>query len=241
MSYDPINLVFIVCVSSDAVLKQHFLRSPCIQSKKYPVHLHYDCPSAAAAFNPYALGKHSFPNNTWLIWVHQDVYLPSDWDRLFMNNLIAAQQHFPRLSVLGLYGVYGSGPSAIRAGKLLDRGNPLIERAKLPCLVDSLDELLIAVDYKAGLGFDPHLCFDFYGTDIALQAQEKNMQTAVIEAPCEHWSGTPQNPPFPPNLIARIEKSAAVFEEKWAHRLPITTPCFEVNQAGSTQAFLRAL
>jgi len=241
MSHDPIHLVFIVCVSNDAVLNQHLLRSPCMQSKKYPVHLHYDCPSAAAAFNPYALGQHAFPNNTWLIWVHQDVYLPSGWDHLFMNNLVAAQQQFPRLGVIGLYGVHGSGSSAMRAGKVLDRGNPLVEKAALPCLVDSLDELLIAVDSRAGLGFDPRLGFDFYGTDIALQAQEKNIQTAVVEAPCEHWSSSPQNPPFPPALIERIEKSAAVFEAKWAQRFPITTPCFEINHAGSVRAFLRTL
>lgn len=241
MSHDPIHLVFIVCVSNDAVLQQHLLRSPCIQSKQYPVHLHYDCPSAAAAFNPYSLGKYSFPKNTWLIWVHQDVYLPNGWDQLFISNLASAQLQFPRLSVLGLYGVHGSGPSALRAGKLLDRGNPLIEKAALPCSVNSLDELLIAVDCRAGLGFDPRLGFDFYGTDIALQAQEINRQTAVIEAPCEHWSSSPQNPPFPTALIERIEKSAAVFEEKWAHRFPITTPCFEINHAGSTRAFLRAL
>lgn len=241
MSHAPINLVFIVCVSNESVLQQHLLRSPCIQSKTYPLHLHYDCPSAAAAFNRYALGQHAYPKNTWLIWVHQDVYLPSSWDHLFMAKLLAAQQQFPRLGVIGLYGVHGAGTRAVRAGKLLDRGNPLTEKAALPCLVDSIDELLIAVDSKAGLGFDPRLGFDFYGTDIALQAQENNLQTAVIEAPCEHWSSSPQHPPFPPTLIARIEASAAVFEEKWAHRFPITTPCFEIDQAGSTRAFLRAL
>lgn len=241
MTPAPIHLVFIVCVSNDAVLQQHLLRSPCIQSKTYPLHLHSDCASAAAAFNRYALGQHAYPKNTWLVWVHQDVYLPSGWDQLFIANLLAAQQQFPRLGVVGLYGVHGSGSQAVRAGKLLDRGNPLVEKTTLPCRVDSLDELLIAVDSAAGLGFDPHLGFDFYGTDIALQAQKNNLQTAVIEAPCEHWSSSPQNPPFSPALIERIEKSAAVFEAKWAHRFPITTPCFEIDQIGSTRAFLRAL
>lgn len=241
MSSTPIHLVFIVCVSNDAVLQRHLLRSPCIQSQKYPVHIHYDCKSAADAFNPYILGNHSLPENTWLAWVHQDVYLPSGWDRLFITNALAAQNQFPRLSILGLYGVQGAGSSARRVGRILDRGHPLEEKAKLPSLVDSLDELFIAVNHRARLGFDPLLGFDFYGTDIVLQAHKKNMQAAVIEAPCEHWSSSPQNPPFPPELIARIEQSALVFEKKWAHRFPITTPCFEIDRTGSTSAFLRSM
>jgi hypothetical protein len=234
------NLEFIVAVSDQNVLEKYLLNSPCLQSKKYPLHIYRNCQSAAQAFNVHALSTQTPPENTWWIWVHQDVYLPQDWDRLFIAKLLEAQAKYPRLGLLGLYGIAGHGPLAQRAGALLDRGQMLQELTPLPCLVDSLDELLIASKAQNQLGFDPSLGFDFYGTDIVLTAQEKNIQAAVIHAPCEHWSSTPQKPPFPLKLVERIEKSAHAFENKWRHRLPLTTPCFEIHEIGSTSQFLKA-
>jgi len=234
------HLEFIVAVSDQSVLEKYLLHSPCLKSNKYPLHIHRDCHSAAQAFNAHALSAQTPPANTWWIWVHQDVYLPQGWDTLFSTKLLEAQTQYPRLGVLGLYGIAGHGQQAQRAGEVLDRGQPLQERTPLPCLVDSLDELLIASKAQNQLGFDPGLGFDFYGTDIVLSAHEKNIQAAVIHAPCEHWSSTPQQPPFPLKLVERIEKSAHVFETKWRHRLPLTTPCFEMNAIGSTSQFLRA-
>lgn len=234
------NLEFIVAVSDERVLEKYLLQSPCLKSNTYPLHIHRNCDSAAHAFNSHALSTKTPPANTWWIWVHQDVYLPQGWDRLFITKLLEAQTTYPRLGVLGLYGIAGHGQQAHRAGELLDRGQMLQESTPLPCLVDSLDELLIASKAQNQLGFDPGLGFDFYGTDIVLSAQEMNIQAAVIQAPCEHWSSTPQKPPFPLTLVERIELSAHVFENKWRHRLPLATPCFEINGIGSTSQFLRA-
>lgn len=240
MNYPTLNLEFIVAVSDQKVFEKYLLNSPCLQSKKYPLHIYRDCQSAAEAFNPHALNTQIPPNNTWWIWVHQDVYLPQDWDKIFVAKLLEAQAAYPRLGVVGLYGVAGHSSLAHRAGELLDRGRVLQEFTPMPCLVDSLDELLIASKAQNQLGFDPILGFDFYGTDIVLSAQEKNIEAAVIHAPCEHWSSTPQKPPFPLRLVERIQKSAQAFENKWRHRLPLTTPCFEINEVGSTNQFLKA-
>jgi hypothetical protein len=42
-------------------------------------------------------------------------------------------------------------------------------------------------------------------------------------------------------VVQRIKQSARVFEHKWANRLPISTPCFEITKAGDVAAFIDAI
>lgn len=220
---------FVTCATDPQQLHEYLLASPCLGSGKYHIAIYLQAGSAAAAFN---CEMHRQQQVQWLIWVHQDVFLPSDWDTTFINALADAQQRFPRLAVAGLYGISGAGEKARRAGRLLDRGKPLEESAPLPCLVDSLDELLLAVRTDSGLMLDPALGFDFYGTDLVLQAQKQGLQAAVLNSWAEHWSGTPQSGVMPAGLLDRITASAAVFERKWVEHLPINTPCFTITKPG---------
>ena len=111
----------------------------------------------------------------------------------------------------------------------------------MPSTVDSLDEMLFAVRMDTGLKLDPALKFDFYATDIVLQAKEKGLQAAVVDAYCEHWSATQQSGPQPVSLAERIKTSARVFEEKWANALPITTSCFQISKPGDVAAYIDSL
>ena len=234
------QLHFVVCANNRATLNQYFLASPCIANKRYPVQIVFDQSSAGAAYNPMHDQHYSDPANTWLVWVHQDVFLPQGWDEQFVEQLSSAQSEFAHMRVAGVYGVQGHAPQTLRAGHVLDRGKPLVESTPLPCLVDSLDELLIATRADAKLGFDPALGFDFYGTDIVLCAQAQGYLAVVVNAPCEHWSHTPQFAPFPAALENRITQSAQVFEHKWRDHLPLATPCFEIDQPGATAQFFNA-
>jgi len=173
--------------------------------------------------------------------VHQDVLLPSGWDRRFADAIEQAMLRWPRLAVAGVYGIAGAAARAQRAGHVLDRGTLLREPMPLPCLVDSLDELLFAVRVDSGLRLDADLGFDFYATDLVLQAHARHWQCAVVDALCEHWSGTPASGAVPAVVVARIAASAAVFERKWAQHLPVTTPCFEIAQPGDVAAFMASI
>jgi hypothetical protein len=175
------------------------------------------------------------------VWVHQDVFLPEGWDSRFVDALAVAQQRFPKLAVAGVYGIGGAGANSRRAGHVLDRGVLLHEAAGLPCAVDSLDELLFAVRVDSGLELDPALRFDFYATDLVLQAQTKGWQCAVVDAYCEHWAQTPASGAVPQTMLQRILDSALVFEKKWAQRLPVTTPCFSIERAGDVAACLNQI
>jgi hypothetical protein len=228
-------LAFVTCATDADVLSRCLLASPCLRERRYPLAVHFDSPSAASAFNREMAG---LPDAEWLVWVHQDVFLPEGWDRDFLDGIAAAERQMPNLAIAGVYGIAGNGPDYRRAGHVIDRGSVLREPEPLPAEVSSLDELLIAVRTDAGLNFDPALRFDFYGTDVVLAAQAAGWRAAVVEAPCEHHSRTPAQGEADARLLRRVADSAAVFEKKWAHRLPIETPCFAIGAPGDVAKFL---
>jgi len=231
-------LAFVTCANEPAVLQQRLLASPCLAQGKYPLDVYFDAPSAAWAFNR---SMEHGPACAWRVWVHQDVFLPAGWDVAFLQGLSQAEDSFPRAGVAGVYGIAGHGRDARRAGHILDRGEALREPTPLPCTVDSLDELLFAARADTGLRLDPALQFDFYATDLVLSAQAAGWQAVVVDAYCEHWSGTPRKVPFDPASIQRIVGSAAVFERKWAQRLPIETSCFAITRPGDVQRFIQLI
>lgn len=240
----PVKLHFVSCASSLEVLGQRLLSSACLKPGGYTLAAYFNAPSAAHGFNAAmaaAAASDTAACPAWLIWVHQDVFLPDGWDTRFAQALEDALLAFPRLAVAGVYGVAGTGAAARRAGHVLDRGTLLREPSALPCLVDSLDELLFAVRVDSGLQLDPALGFDFYATDLVLQAQALGWQCAVLDAYCEHWSGTPASGTVARATVERIEANARVFESKWAHRLPVTTPCFDIRQTGDVARFMASV
>ncbi len=242
------KLSFVTCASNLEVLGARLLSSPCLGAGGYPLAVYFNAPSAAHGFNAAMLAERAkspggSAADSWLVWVHQDVVLPQGWDAVFGQALVKAQQAFPQLAVAGVYGLAGAGTHARRAGHVLDRGKLLLEPTPLPCLADSLDELLFAVRIDTGLQLDPALGFDFYATDLVLQAQAQaqGWQCAVLDAYCEHWSSTPASGAIAQTVVDRIQASALVFERKWAQRLPITTPCFDIARPGDVAAFLASI
>lgn len=231
------ELGFVTCAGDAAVLTQRLLASPCIASGEYALEVYVGAASAAAAFNA-EMGRR--PQAEWLVWVHQDVFLPDGWDERFIAAIREAEVRFPRLAVAGVYGVTGAGAQAVRFGHVVDRGQLLKEPAPLPARAESLDELLFAVRTDSGLTLDPALGFDFYATDVALTALDRGLDVAVVDACCEHWSATPRIM-VPKSIVERVRAGGEVFERKWAHRLPLDTPCFSIGHAGDVAAQCRAL
>lgn len=236
------KLSLVACASDVEVLRRRLLASPCLQSGGLPLTVYFNADSAAEGFNAAMAGQAvSLIDNNWLVWVHQDVFLPEGWHDSFCLALSEAQMRFPGLAVAGVYGVGGTGTTAVRAGHVLDRGVVLEETATLPYLADSLDELLFAVQVGTGLTLDPALRFDFYATDLVLKARASGLKSAVVAGYCEHWSGTPASGRMPAGVVDRICASARIFESKWAQQLPITTPCFHIEQSGDVERFIASL
>ncbi|HVZ46403.1 MAG TPA: hypothetical protein VHA82_21535 [Ramlibacter sp.] len=227
------KLVFVTAVSRLEVLRERLCASPCIASGRYPLIAHFNARSAAQAFNG-AIESLRTATGTWLVWVHQDVFLPAGWDELFLGRLRQAQEAFDALSVAGVYGLDGE----TRAGHVLDRGTLLREASPLPRRADSLDELLFAVRADARLRLDPALAFDFYATDLVLQAQAAGQQAAIVDAYCEHWSDTPSGSDIAAGLAERILASGRAFEAKWRSRMPIHTSWLTIRGPGDVERFV---
>jgi hypothetical protein len=186
-------------------------------------------PSAAAGLNlGIARAKHDR-----VVCVHQDVYLPAGWDRPILNQHRMAERRFGPIGVAGAYGVGPvadgpGGPAARRIGWVEDRGRVLSEGPGLPAPVAMLDELLLVVRKHGPLQFDPELGFHLYGADLCLQARECGLAVVALGAPCRHNSrgvGLPE----------AFFGSAEVFARKWAHRLPVATPCVVFDRDGGMQ------
>lgn len=254
------SLMLITATNDEATLRQRLLASPDLralaagqqgeaqeQALRGVLRVARGAASAAQAFNPVmdelearaaALPDGDGPQ--WLVWLHHDVGLPEGWMARVALKLQQAAARWPALAVAGAYGLSGHGPQAVRAGAVLDRGRELREATPLPCPADSLDELMVAVRVGSGLRLDAALGWDFYATDVCLQAQARGLPCAVVEAWCEHWSSTPRSGRVAASVLRRIARSAAVFEAKWAQRLPLSTPCFEIGKPGDVAAFLAA-
>lgn len=231
------RLALVTSVSRMDVFADCLAKSPCLQAGAWPWMACFNSRSAAAAFNAALDARLA---SGWLVWAHQDVFLPAGWTTMFERELDQACAKWSELAVVGVYGVQGAGARAIRAGHVLDRGRLLKEPATLPCLVDSLDELLIAVRVESGLRMDPSIGFDFYATDLVLQAQESGFCAAVLDSFCEHWSDTPSSGAMHQSLIDRVKRNGDAFEKKWAHRLPVQTPCFSIAHSGDVATFVDA-
>lgn len=238
----PPELQFVTAVSRLDVFGRCLYESPCIKSGRRRLAACFNAASAAQAFNAAMDGiAADARSTTWLVWVHQDVLLPGDWDEQFIEALAAAQQAMPALAVAGVYGIAAGTGATRRAGHVLDRGNLLREPAPLPCPVDSLDELLLAVRADTRLKFDPSMGFDFYGTDLVLQAQDRGWQAAAVDAYCEHWSDTPSGKDVCAGLAERVLRSGRAFEAKWSHRFPLETSLLALREPGDVERFISGL
>ena len=123
------SLGMVCCVNDLDVFQRRLMASDCFSSNRCSLTARFSVSSAAEAFNPVIMGA---PGCQWLVWVHQDVFLPPGWDVRFMEEVAKAESRWPTVSVVGVYGISGSGPGARRLGHVLDRGAVLCESPPLP-------------------------------------------------------------------------------------------------------------
>ncbi len=152
-----------------------------------------------------------------IMYVHEDVYLP----QTFESDLKRAVKMLPsNWGVLGSAGVrYQNGGRTIH-GYINDRGRVWGKEINSPIPVQTLDELLLIVNPKAGLQFDEQFPLDMYGADICMQSHEKGFGVYVIPGYVHHNSSRPFGGRTP-SFFESVEK----FKIKWASKLPVATTC----------------
>jgi hypothetical protein len=167
-----------------------------------------------------------------LVFLHQDVLLPEGWFDRLADQIRTVEQYFGSWGVLGVFGVSLWG---WMVGHVQD---PHGHRkwGRLPCRVQSLDEVCLMIRRDSGLRFDEELGgFHFYGADLCLQAQQRGTHCYAVDACLQHLSGGRVDGPF--------WEVARRFEAKW-RRTPggpriVETTCSVVRtKAGVPAAWL---
>ncbi|HEY5024084.1 MAG TPA: glycosyltransferase [Acidimicrobiales bacterium] len=209
---DEVPLTFVACINDDAQLDANLRRSPCLQDDSpHELLVFRGCASAAEGLNAgIEQARHEL-----VVLVHQDVYLPEGWPQRMVAQWRLAQRQGGPIGIGGVFGVLDRTVAFDAIGRVVHRDRLLSHRA-LPADVDGLDELLMVVPRHTPLRVDSTLGWHLYGTDLALQAQQRDLRVVVFDAPCHHNSLTGRVP-------WHYRQSERVLARKWESLLPIHT------------------
>jgi glycosyltransferase involved in cell wall biosynthesis len=217
------RVTFVVNVSSPSVLKKNLLISPSFRpGHRYQILQQENFASAATAYND-ALEK---SHNDLVIFVHQDVILPSAWISRLQEALDALENIDPHWGVLGVFGRTATGE---QRGSVYSTGLGLIGSPfKSPAVVQTLDEIVLIIRKSSGLRFDerlPH--FHFYGAEICLAALQKGMKSYAIPAFCIH------NTQYSLVLPKEFYASYGILKNIWKKYVPVYTTCIRITKFNS--------
>ena len=208
---DETPLTFVACVNDDAQLEANLARSPCLRDGVHELLVFRDAASAAEGLNAgMARARHPF-----VVLVHQDVYLPEGWPARMVAQWRSASSQGGPVGIAGVFGVKDRRVPFDATGRVVHRDR-LLDHRRLPTDVDGLDEVLMVVPKDTPLRVDPALGWHLYGTDLALQAQQRGLRAVVVDAPCHHNSLTGRVP-------VHYRRSERVLARKWEAMLPIHT------------------
>lgn len=219
------DIKFVCAVNDEVSLNINIKQSSLYSEDRFIFQRGYK--NVSLAYNSIPKVKESF-----ICYVHQDVFFPDDWEIEFLKSLKKMDQIDKNWGVLGIAGVRRMNNGREWYGNLIDRGKQWGSPNNLPARVQTLDELLLirrnkdflqfdpSIPYKTKLEFDENIPSNhFYGADICLQAKARGQVCYAINAPCYHNSNTPRRLPADFHIASKYVK------RKWKKTLPIVTTC----------------
>jgi len=217
------TVLFASAVNNDGVLESNLKRSPDIHENVYSLTIQRGYTSASHAYNA-AIRESRIAD--WIVFAHQDVFLPQGWTERLLSNIRVLLSNKKKVAVIGTFGITAEGKHVGRSwsvGLGKEIGQPLSE----PTPAVSVDEMVIVLNMKAGLTFDEDLPgFHLYGTDIVRMAIARGWGAYVIDAPVIHNSLPVRN------LLSGYRQSYQYMQRKWRHELPLPTCVVPVTRSG---------
>lgn len=208
------RIAIIAAVNDDRVLARDLAASPLLADEGTEHVFYRGARCMGEAYNAGIDGTEA----PVMVFAHQDVYLPSGWERKLEAAIAAVERTDPDWGVLGIVGATAAGPMAGHAWSS-GSAREFTHDVPLPQRAQSLDELVLVLRREAGLRFDPELPhFHLYGTDIVQEALRLGKGAWIIDAPVVHNSDQLTE------LGAGYRKAYGYMRRKWADRLPIATP-----------------
>lgn len=208
-----VSISIVAAVNDDEVLLRNLLRSPLIEGGRAEVLLFRNCSSASIAYNA---GLDTASGDI-VVFVHQDVYIPRNWEAHLNSAIEKLQVIDPNWAVLGAFGIGKTGKRIGRvwsSGLCQYLGQPLVE----PAPAVTIDELMIIVRQGSRIRFDEGLpSFHLYGTDIIQIAAAFGLRSYVGDLPVVHNSRPVRS------LRGGFALSYRYMRQKWKAQLPLQT------------------
>ncbi len=200
-------------VNDAATLARNLRSSPDIGTYDIPLSVLWNEVSASAA---YAMAMRD-AYAEFLIFAHQDVYLPRGWFANLEREIDRLSEVDPEWAVACLAAARADGSWC---GHVWDSGLGILcgRPFSKPMPVASLDELLLIIRRGANVRFDPDLpSFHLYGTDIVLTAYAQGRFAYVVDVPAIH--NCKGRRLIGPDYVEAYE----FMVNKWRHQLPWPT------------------
>ncbi len=221
-----IKFTFVVPVSDEEIFKKNIGNSEIYLSGKHEFIIQKNYKSVPMAYNKAVAAA----RGEILIFVHQDVFFPNEWEEKFINTLIEVNNKDKNWGVLGVAGAFlrkrffSKRYKRIICGFLRDRGLKWGSPQGLPRRVQTIDELFMVVRKKNAF-FDEKIPYNhLYGVDLCLSLAKKGNNSYVIAAYLHH------------NSIHSFSLSKEFFlcqdyiREKYWDFLPIATTCTRITK-----------
>ena len=195
------------------VLARDLQRSPDIASGRVPLRVLWNERSASGAY----AREITCATADFLVFVHQDVYLPAGWFGRLAQHLDRLDQIDPNWAVAGSFGVTYN---ATYVGHIWDSGLGRVFGGPFtqPIRIASLDEIVLILRRASEVCFDPQMpAFHLYGTDIILNAERFGTHGYALHLPVVHNSRAPRQ--FPADYAVAYR----FMVRKWRDRLPRPT------------------
>ena len=216
------RLATAAAVNDLAVLARCLAASPDIRAGTLPLATFEGYRTAGLAYN--AAIAH-LVTAEWIIFAHQDVYLPAGFGRYLTRQLMVLTAYDPDWAVAGVVGTKADG-TIVGHSWSSGLGRVIGTPDGLPQRVESLDEMLLVVRTRAGLRFDPALpSFHLYGTDIVQAARAAGWSAYAIDAPAIHHSRPVAD------LGGGYRAAYRYMQGKWRDLLPIPTTILPVTHS----------
>lgn len=214
------SFVIAAAVNNEEVLKHNLLASPCLKSRSLETYFARGAKSASCAYNEII----DATSGEYIIFAHQDVYLPSGWIEKLEYLLAELETSHPEWALLSPFGI--SQDNQMHRGTVWSSslGAVVGEPVGEPVEAQSFDELLFVMKRSSGLRFDEKLPnFHMYGTDIVQTARQSGKKALIVELPVIH------NDSFHEKLGWDFTESFKYIQKKWKSHLPLTTPCVRIS------------
>ena len=235
---DKQRLTFIVPVNKEDVLSRNILASKIYRDGRHQFIFQRGYTNVPKAYNDAISGAES----DILVYCHQDVYFPDEWEGQFLESLRRIDAFDANWGVLGVAGVkmkrrllgmsqgvefIGNFSTNVAGGaQVIDHFRPIV----YPQIVHTLDEFILVVK-KVNAAFDEQIPNNhFYGADLCLQCAARGFASYAISAYMHHDSASKW-------VYSDFYESASYMYGKYRHTLPIATTCVVIEDRRGRPSF----